>query len=189
MRDDLLIFDRDERPDLGLVPLTLDENLRNSRQIGAVFSSLAADTPALLGGEGPPVRFIQCSAADAMDTADDAALELLDEGWDAEDVAVLTTHHRHPEQANRVALDGRDGYWDSFWDGTDMFFSTVAAFKGLERPAIVLAIDGFRDPVTARDTLYVGLSRARDQLVVCGDLAVIRRVAGDEVANSLVSRG
>ena len=94
--------------------------------------------------------------AEAMDTADDAALELLDEGWDAEDVAVLTTHHRHPEQANRVALDGRDGYWDSFWDGTDMFFSTVAAFKGLERPAIVLAVDGFRDPVTARDTLYVG---------------------------------
>lgn len=182
------IFDRDERPDLGLVPLTLDENLRNSRQIGAVFSSLAADTPALLGGEGPPVRFIQSSTADAMDTADDAALELLDEGWDAEDVAVLTTHHRHPEQANRVALDGRDGYWDSFWDGTDMFFSTVAAFKGLERPAIVLAIDGFRDPVTARDTLYVGLSRARDQLVVCGDLAVIRDVAGEEVANSLAPR-
>jgi ATP-dependent exoDNAse (exonuclease V) alpha subunit len=69
-----------------------------------------------------------------------------------------------------------------------MFFSTVAAFKGLERPAIVLAIDGFRDPVTARDTLYVGLSRARDQLVVCGDLAVIRDVAGDEVANSLAPR-
>ena len=183
------IFDRDQRLDLDLVPLTLDSNLRNSRQIGAVFAPLASDSPTLLGGDGPPVRFLACPAKDAMDTADDAAVELLDSGWAAEDVAVLTTHHRHPEQANRVALDGRDGYWDSFWDGTDMFFSTVAAFKGMERPAIVLAVDGFRDPATARDILYVGLSRARDQLIVCGDIDQIRRAAGDEVADLLLGRG
>ena len=156
------IFDRDDRPDLGLVPLTLDANLRNSRQIGAVFAPLASDTPELLGGEGPPVRFIQCRAAEAMETADDAAVELLDQGWDPQDVALLTTHHRHPEQANRVELDGRDGYWDSFWDGTDLFFSTVAAFKGLERPAIVLAVDGFRDPVhRRRDPLRRAVARPR----------------------------
>ncbi|HYN57497.1 MAG TPA: ATP-binding domain-containing protein [Motilibacterales bacterium] len=183
------IFDRDDRPDLGLVPLTLDANLRNSRQIGAVFAPLAADTPHLHGGEGPPVRFTQCSAAEAMETADDAAVGLLDQGWDPQDVALLTTHHRHPEQANRVALDGRDGYWDSFWDGTDLFFSTVAAFKGLERPAIVLAVDGFRDPATAAEILYVGLSRARDLLVVCGDIDLIRGAAGDEVADRLLGRG
>ena len=183
------IFDRDDRPDLGLVPLTLDANLRNSRQIGAVFAPLASDAPELLGGEGPPVRFIQCSAAEAMETADDAAVELLDQGWDPQDVALLTTHHRHPEQANRVELDGRDGYWDSFWDGTDLFFSTVAAFKGLERPAVVLAVDGFRDPATAAEILYVGLSRARDLLIVCGDIAQIRRAAGDEVADRLLGKG
>jgi hypothetical protein len=182
------IFDRDDRPDLGLVPLTLDANLRNSRQIGAVFAPLASDAPELLGGEGPPVRFIQCSAAEAMEAADDAAVELLDQGWDPQDVALLTTHHRHPEQANRVALDGRDGYWDSFWDGTDLFFSTVAAFKGLERPAVVLAVDGFRDPATAAEILYVGLSRARDLLIVCGDIVQIRRAAGDEVADRLLGR-
>lgn len=180
------IFDRDRTLDLGLVPLTLAENLRNSRQIGTVFAPLASDAPTLLGGDGPPVRFIGCRSDEAMETADEAAVDLLDQGWDPQDVAVLTTHHRHPEQANRVALDGRDGYWESFWDGTDMFFSTVAAFKGLERPAIVLAVDGFRDPATARDILYVGLSRARDQLVVCGDLTSIRVAAGDEVARRLV---
>ena len=183
------IFDRDDRPDLGLVPLTLDANLRNSRQIGAVFAPLASDAPDLLGGEGPPVRFIQCSAAEAMEAADDAAVGLLDQGWDPQDVALLTTHHRHPEQANRIALDGRDGYWDSFWDGTDLFFSTVAAFKGLERPAIVLAVDGFRDPATAPDILYVGMSRARDQLIVCGEIDLIRRAAGDEVADRLLGQG
>jgi ATP-dependent exoDNAse (exonuclease V) alpha subunit len=33
--------------------------------------------------------------------------------------------------------------------------------------------------------LYVGLSRARDLLIVCGDLEVIREVGGDGVANRL----
>jgi ATP-dependent exoDNAse (exonuclease V) alpha subunit len=33
--------------------------------------------------------------------------------------------------------------------------------------------------------LYVGLSRARDLLVVCGDPALIRRVGGEAVARRL----
>lgn len=57
-------------------------------------------------------------------------------------------------------------------------------FKGLERPVVVLAIDGFHDGV-AREVMYTGLSRARDQLVVCGDLAEIREVVGKEVARRL----
>lgn len=180
------IFDRLGRPGLDLVPLDLAENLRNSRQIGAAFAPLADRPPRLLGGEGPPVRFVRARPADAMAVADEQAVRLLDEGWAPGDVAVLTTHHRHPEQQNRVALDGRDGYWESFWDSGDMFFSTVAAFKGLERPAVVLAVDGFRDDATAREVLYVGLSRARDMLVVVGDPAVIRRVGGDAVADRIV---
>lgn len=183
------IFDRQRRLDLGLVQLDLTENLRNTRQIGAVFAPLAADTPRLLGGEGPPVRFVPARSATAMEVADAEAVRLLDEGWAPRDVAVLTTHHRHPEQANRVALAGRDGYWESFWDDDDMFFSTVAAFKGLERPAVVLAVDGFRDTATAREVLYVGLSRARDLLVVVADPAVIRQVGGHRVADRLLGRG
>lgn len=39
-------------------------------------------------------------------------------------------------------------------------------FEGLERPAVVLAVNGFKDHKRAREMLYVGLSRARDLLVV-----------------------
>jgi hypothetical protein len=60
-------------------------------------------------------------------------------------------------------------------------------FKGLERPAVVLAVKGFRDEERAREMLYVGLSRARDLLVVCGDLELIRRVGGDAVAHRLTA--
>ena len=61
----------------------------------------------------------------------------------------------------------------------------MPGFKGLERPAVVLAIDGFRDDATARETLLVGMSRARDQLVVCGDPDELRRVGGKELAKKL----
>ena len=64
---------------------------------------------------------------------------------------------------------GPDAYWASYWDGDDLFYGHVLGFKGLERPAVVLAVNGFRDPDRASEMLYVGLSRARDLLVVCGD--------------------
>lgn len=60
-------------------------------------------------------------------------------------------------------------------------------FKGLERPVVVLAVDGFRDGV-ARDVLYTGLSRARDQLVVVGNLETIRAAAGDELCRRLTAQ-
>ena len=59
-------------------------------------------------------------------------------------------------------------------------------FKGLERPVIVLAVDGFHDGV-AREVMYTGLSRARDQLIVCGDLTQIRDAVGKEVAKRIAS--
>lgn len=58
-------------------------------------------------------------------------------------------------------------------------------FKGLERAAVVLAVNGFGEDDRAREKLYVGLSRGRDRLVVCGDPTVIAAVAGDAVVRRL----
>lgn len=49
----------------------------------------------------------------------------------------------------------------------------------------MLAVDGFRDAATAKETLLVGMSRARDQLVVCGDPEELRRVGGKRLAKKL----
>ena len=43
--------------------------------------------------------------------------------------------------------------------------------------------DGSRD--RARERLYVGMSRATDELVVVGDPETVRRVAGADVARRL----
>ena len=62
---------------------------------------------------------------------------------------------------------------------------TVPGIKSLERPAAVLAVDGFRDAATAKETLLVGLSRARDQLVVCGNPELLRLVGGRQLLRKL----
>ena len=180
------IFGRTGKPNIDLVPLHLHRNLRNTRQIAALFQPMAGVArPEVLAGNGPEVRFLPCSPAEAVQQADEAAVALLDEGWGTDQVALLTTHHRHPVQLERQERYGQDGYWESFWDASDLFYGTVLGFKGLERPVVVLAVDGFRDESLARDILYVGLSRARDLLVVCGDAAQIEAIAGKEVAKRL----
>jgi superfamily I DNA/RNA helicase len=179
------VFARHGRPPVELVPIALDENLRNTKQIAQTFGSLTPTQMAYRGGDGVPVRFVPCSSADAVTTADDVVDGLLADGWKHEQVALLTTGHRHPVQVEQQAA-GHDAYWDSYWAGDDVFFGHVLGFKGLERPAVVLAVNGFgRGDERAREKLYVGLSRARDLLVVCGDPEVIREVGGDGVLNRL----
>ena len=53
---------------------------------------------------------------------------------------------------------------------------------------VVLAVNDTR-PERARERLYVGLSRARDQLVVCGDPDYIRKVGGESLWRTLQPSG
>lgn len=99
-------------------------------------------------------------------------------------VVLLTTGSRDPEQVERQRR-GQDHYWESFYDVDQVFYGHVLGFKGLERPAVVLAVNGFGGDERAREKLYVGLSRARDRLTVCGDPDLIRSVGGEGVARRL----
>ena len=178
------VFARQGRAPLSLVPVLLDENLRNTLPIAQTFGSLTHQQMRYRGGEGDPVRFVACTDDEALDRADDEVEALLEEGWPQEHVALLTTGRRHPEQVERQAR-GQDHYWRSFYDTEDVFYGHVLGFKGLERPAIVLAVNGFGSDERAREKLYVGLSRARDRLVVCADPERIRAVGGEAVARRL----
>jgi len=180
------IFARFGRPPVPLVPLVLDHNLRNTKQIGDAFNPLAPMRMRLLGGDGPAVTFVPASGPqDAVDRADEQVEELLDEGWRAQDVALLVTGHRHPVQIDRGADNDPDAYWRSFWEDEDVFYGHVLGCKGLERRAVVLCVN--HDSVRERDTerLYVGLSRATDRLVVVGEPGLVREIAGPFVASRL----
>ena len=66
-----------------------------------------------------------------------------------------------------------------------MFYGHVLGFKGLERRVIVLALNESQARDRSTERLYVGLSRAREQLVVCGDPEFVRTVGGPDVARRL----
>ena len=178
------VFDRQGTPPVPLVPLILDHNIRNTRQIATAFQPLVDHPMRYLGGDGPDVAFVPCSRDDAVDVGDDQIDRLLDEGWRPEDVALLTTGSRHPEQVARQE-EGNEAYWDSFWDAEQVFYGHVLGFKGLERRAVVLVVNDKGAFERSRERLYVGLSRARDQLVVCGDPDFIAEVGGPDFAQRL----
>lgn len=179
------VFARFGRPPVQLVPLVLDHNLRNTKQIASTFAPLAPSRMEARGGDGPLVTFVPCARADAIDVADEQVDALFDEGWGARDIALITLGQRHPVQTERQASLGQQGYWEEFWETDDIFYGHVLGFKGMERRAVVLCVneDGTRD--RAAERLYVGLSRATDRLVVVGDPEAVRRMGGEEVSRRL----
>ena len=180
------IFGRFGRPPVSLVPLVLDHCLRNTREIHHAFSPLAPSRMYARGGTGPTVRFVPCAVEDALDVADDEIVRLLDdEGWEPGRVALITTGSRHFVQVQQQEQLGQEGYWSTYFEGDEVFYGHVLGCKGLERAAVVLCLneDGTRD--RARERLYVGMSRATDELVVVGDPETAHRVGGTEVARRL----
>ncbi|MCL3836869.1 AAA family ATPase [Aeromicrobium duanguangcaii] len=92
------IFARFGRPPVQLIPLVLDHNLRNTRQIHDSFGPLAPSRMYARGGDGSPVRFVPSSGEDALGVADDEVGALIEAGWRPENICLLTTGRRHPEQ-------------------------------------------------------------------------------------------
>ncbi|HIW29087.1 MAG TPA: NERD domain-containing protein [Candidatus Luteococcus avicola] len=178
------IFPRFGAPPIALVPLVLDHNLRNTRQIARAFAPLAPRMD-LRGSDGPEVTFVPSGVDEAIDVADEQVDALFDEGWRAEDIALITLGKRHPVQVERQESLGPEQYWDDFWSGDDVFYSHVLGVKGLERRAVVVCVNVTADRERAAEMLYVGLSRATDRLVVVGDPAAIRAIGGDAVARQL----
>jgi hypothetical protein len=179
------IFARFGQPPVPLVPLVLDHNLRNTRQIHEAFGPLAPSRMYSRGGDGPAVRFIASSAEDAVEAADEVIDGLLDDGWRPEHIALLTTGHRHPVQLERTSFHSQEEYWATWWDDSDVFYGHVLGCKGLERRVVVLCVNESVVRDRSRERLYVGMSRATDLLVVVGDPATIREMGGDAVASRL----
>ena len=168
------------RPDVPMAAFDLDTNYRNGRQIVEAFTPLCDRKMVVEGGEGLPVRFIFTDEGNVIEAADDAVQLLTEqEGWLPEHVALLTTKGRHPVHAERSDTD-RDAYWQDLWSTDDVFYSTVSGFKGLERPAVVIAVNGFHEEIDPKDVLYTALSRAMDLAVILGERDKLKQVLGEK---------
>ena len=167
--EDQRVFERRAPAPVDGQPYPLRRNYRNTKRIAQTFGSLASEQGRYEGREGTRVRFVANATSTSVARADDAVDALLDT-WEPNQIALLTTKHRHPVHADTVARHGDDAYWEDFFTAADVFYGTVSGFKGLERTCVVLAVNGFSAEARAKEMLYVGLSRARSQLVVVGDL-------------------
>ncbi len=156
------------------------------RQIAEAFGPLAPMRMYARGGEGPEVTFVEASAEDALDVADDQIDPLLDEGWRPEDVALLTTGARHPEQVALQESRG-PGRLLATPSGTRTACSTgtcSAARASSARSSCCASTSGCRASGRASGCTS-GLSRATDKLVVVGPPDVIREMGGPAVAKKL----
>lgn len=169
-----------------LIPIHVDENLRNTRRIADTFKPMSGDHFKSRGGTGMPVRFVQCATEDAVNTASDCVDSLVDEGWANNQIALLTTHRRHPihqDAYDNGTIDSE--YWQEFHADNSEFYGHVLGFKGLERSVIILCINGFKTLDRAVEMLYVGFSRARSLLIVVGDGNLLAQGCGDELRSAL----
>ncbi|MBK5248917.1 MAG: NERD domain-containing protein [Actinomycetales bacterium] len=185
MDDGQRVFPRDGRAPIELAPITLTENVRSTKQIAQLCGAVAGIQVTPRGGNGVPVRVVDVPQDRAVESGDDAVEALISGGWEPGSIALLTTNRRHPQQLGEVDLNGYEGYWDSFLAGDDVFYGHVLGFKGLERAAVVLVVNGFKDMARARSILYTGLSRARALLVVVGPQHLVEKIGGDAVRHRL----
>jgi hypothetical protein len=158
---------------LGVSPLRLSENVRNTQEIFGIANAFR-EGPAqrCLGPAGEPVRWVAAEPRSLVREIERQLNRLIvEDGVPPGDVAVLTgcaieagpfaeghigRHAAAPADAPRneaVILD------------------SVRRFKGLDRPVVILCA-----MENDCDLAYVGLSRARSLLIVAGDDACLERL-------------
>ena len=156
-------------------PYVLTENCRNTKQIHeAVMTFYASeDRPVCLGPSGLAPKLLGLGpGADERQAVESLIDELVTkEGVRPGDVAILTPRSR----ARSAWRPGPRRHWNLTWDldhsAGKVLCSTIHAFKGLERPAIILSEIGDLPPYSRTELMYVALSRAREYLVVAGSIA------------------
>jgi hypothetical protein len=162
------IFGRSGTAGLGLTPLRLHKNLRNAQPIADAANHLTETPTPAVGLDGPEIRFVQIPE-DAEDVeiiyAADDTVEYLRDDYGPEHIALLTTKSRHPVHREMADRDP-DAYLKTLWKTDDVFYGTVSGFKGLERNCVILTVNGFHAEVDPKRLLYVGITRARDFLVI-----------------------
>ncbi len=165
--DQQMVFGERPAPQGNYANLRLLENLRNSQQIAKAIDNFIERPAIARGPQAFDVEYVLVGEDEEIfDVADDQVANLTDiERWEPREIALLTTKRRHDEHKSLADAD-RMAHWDSLWNEDSVFYCSVSGFKGLERSVVVLAVDGFHESVDPKDVLYVGMSRARDKLIV-----------------------
>jgi superfamily I DNA and RNA helicase len=156
--------------DLSVVPVRLSRNLRNTKSIH-IAASVHYSGPEIIA-DGPDGLDVSWITADSADQKIEAAYRELrrlvfNEEVAPGDIAILVNgpvaRTRFVERSSGTSIPLTDAETMALEDAV---VDTVRRFKGLERPAIILIVDG--DEMDRHELAYVAFSRARAYLcVVC----------------------
>jgi superfamily I DNA/RNA helicase len=147
----------------------LNRNLRSSRAIARSLNELSDSDNEPSGIiQGMPPEILLVDNRDEAEQVANSYVEFLIEsvGWRPQDIAVITTRQRHA--IHESLKDDSTKYWDQYFANDSVFYTHVSSFKGLERPVVVVVVNGIPFGSEANQQLYVAMSRARDDLVLVG---------------------
>ena len=158
-------------------PISL--NLRNTRQIGEFVSVFykGEQKPLARGPDGEPVQILGYEDDDDLEHLLAVVLRNLveEEHVPLEDIVVLTPSGTGKSRLRSRGSAGGFRLSETVEPGT-VLATSVHAFKGLERPVVILAELGDKHLEDVRQYLYVGGSRARNHLVVLAAEPVAREL-------------
>ncbi|MBG6118672.1 MULTISPECIES: nuclease-related domain-containing DEAD/DEAH box helicase [unclassified Sphingobium] len=170
-------------------PMLLDKNCRNTTTIHAAayryYRGAKIEAPKIAGTE---VALLTAPDTDRQAREISALVTRLVavEGVPPHDIGVLLCDGRARSSFERalaattIPKTARWGHLEGYGPGS-ITVDSVAKFKGLERPIIILWGLDACDPVADRETLYVGMSRAKSLLFVCGTVAACGRALSTAV--------
>ena len=171
---------------LRMAPIALSKNCRNTRVIHHAafrhYEGPDAEPPPL---EGAPIIRLEEDTIDRQARAISRCVSQLvrEEKFRPEDIVVLCADRIRRADYER-ALSGTALPAGTAWSTRGVkqsgriLIESVARFKGLESLICVLWLGPGQTDLDGRETLYVGLSRARSLLAVCGSRAAVGAAIG-----------
>ena len=150
---------------------TLHKNLRNSRTIARILESISSRAAEPAGiAEGVTPEFVLVPDHLDINSVTESFVNYLRSNylWESEHILVINTGEKLPQHVSLERSIGKAKYWNKFLKSDDVFRTHVSVVKGLERPMVVLVLDGFSEGSNIDQQLYVGLSRALDDVVIIG---------------------
>ncbi|MFV9673327.1 MAG: hypothetical protein ACNYZH_08870, partial [Acidimicrobiia bacterium] len=144
-----------------------DINCRNTNQIADVVSRVYGDDLPARGADGPDPEFHPVESPEGVDKALRGILHrLVNEGAIPADRVVILTQYR--EAKDRLVGTTSAGMpLGTIGTPGTIAVETIYRFKGLEADATIVILDRL-EKVRDHALAYIGLSRARFQLVVVG---------------------
>lgn len=177
------VYRREGRLPIDEEPFYLTANCRNTAPIHNLayrfYQGEPVDSPDLLGSD---VEFLARDTAQAQAEAISVRVSrwIAEDGLKPEDIVVLVARWPKAESYELIRLQPLPGRNTWVFDQTatekTVRVDTVARFKGLESPAVVLWLG---DDAVARDwseTIYVGLTRAKSLMAVAGSKSLSRYI-------------